>query len=207
MATAKIPSPTDQDRSSSSQYEFPACGYVVHGLDTMEERWKCIFCNNIIKEPIQFTECGHRACRGCYESRMGAAPDSMIACPDTDCKYSFDRSQVSDARIAADNPSSHFSSWRPWSTERSRENSMLCPWYACTKRVRTVRGAGHCNSIRWETWPITLIALHTESILRNIWMKSTLGSYASIVQKSFQAVTLLPGTKRNPVRACLKNVL
>ncbi|UJR37875.1 hypothetical protein I4U23_030565 [Adineta vaga] len=91
MATNKDLKEDAQTKSSS---EFLHCGYQVNGMDKAQDKWKCIFCSWIIKEPIQLTECGHRGCRGCFESRMGQAPTGKISCPGEDCDYELDRSQT-----------------------------------------------------------------------------------------------------------------
>ena len=81
--------------SISSQSEHERYGYVVHNMAATTSKWRCIFCNYLIKEPIQLTECGHRACRGCFESRtQAAATDQTMTCPVLDCCTTFDRTQV-----------------------------------------------------------------------------------------------------------------
>ena len=63
-------------------------------MQNTSDRWKCIFCHLIIKEPLQLTECGHRCCKGCYESRAVLAPNDMMMCPDDECQYSFHKTKV-----------------------------------------------------------------------------------------------------------------
>ncbi|CAF3606472.1 unnamed protein product [Adineta steineri] len=51
-------------------------------------------CGYLVDEPIQFVECGHRSCKGCFESRIAAATNGQVTCPDEDCNYQFDRNQI-----------------------------------------------------------------------------------------------------------------
>ena len=97
MATAsKTPLITSKSSDSiSSLSEHERCGYMIHNIASIINKWKCVYCFYLIKEPIQLTECGHRACRGCFESRAQlAAADEPMTCPNVDCATSFDRSQV-----------------------------------------------------------------------------------------------------------------
>jgi len=73
---------------------FLRCGYPVHNIGTYEKRWICLWCSNMIKEPIQLTECGHRMCRGCFESRA-ATMDAQETrpCPDPMCDKPFQKDQ------------------------------------------------------------------------------------------------------------------
>jgi len=47
-----------------------------------------------MKEPIQLTECGHRGCRGCFESRAAVAINGKMTCPAEECKCDFDKNDV-----------------------------------------------------------------------------------------------------------------
>jgi len=74
--------------------EHLLCGYKTYLTEEADNKWKCIFCKLIIKEPIQLTECGHRACKGCFESRAAAAIDGNMICPVEDCKIEYIKTQT-----------------------------------------------------------------------------------------------------------------
>ena len=72
------------------------CGYLINNLDKYESRWKCPFCDGIIKEPYQLTECGHRVCRGCFENRVATMnSEELRSCPKEDCDEKFGKTNVS----------------------------------------------------------------------------------------------------------------
>ena len=73
--------------SSPPISEFPKCGFDVENLDKINPRFKCIFCDLVIREPIQLSECGHRSCRECFELRAAKTIDENITCPVADCEY------------------------------------------------------------------------------------------------------------------------
>jgi hypothetical protein len=66
--------------------EFPKCGYDVEGLDGINPRFKCIFCSQVIRDPVQLPECGHRSCRECFEIHATKSIDENIKCPVADCE-------------------------------------------------------------------------------------------------------------------------
>ena len=71
---------------SPTSSEYPACGYKIDDSDSINPRFKCIFCSQIVRDPIQLTECGHRGCRECFDLRAAKAADGNIACPVKDCE-------------------------------------------------------------------------------------------------------------------------
>ena len=73
---------------------FLRCGYMVHDLAKFSERWICSYCSLVIKEPYQLLECGHRVCKGCFESRAAEAVNGKMICPAEDCDCKFDKDQV-----------------------------------------------------------------------------------------------------------------
>lgn len=88
---------TDKNSQQSnlpSQSDYLPCGYRVYDIENTDPRVKCIFCRLIIKEPIQLTECGHRGCKGCFESRAADAIHDKMICPVEDCKCVFDKIDV-----------------------------------------------------------------------------------------------------------------
>lgn len=84
----------DQMASSQLLTDHPSCGYTVYDMDSMNNKYKCIYCVWIMKEPTQLTECGHRCCRGCFEFRAAVAGDGEMRCPIDDCGESFRKDQV-----------------------------------------------------------------------------------------------------------------
>ena len=94
MTTSKHLKADDHTKRSPSS-EFLSYGYPVYEVEKVPDKWKCVFCSYIIKEPVQFVECGDRSCRGCYESRLAASSDGKIICPGQDCNIEFDKTQVS----------------------------------------------------------------------------------------------------------------
>jgi hypothetical protein len=79
---------------SSSASEYLSCGYLIHDIEKAEARWQCVYCQLVMKEPIQLTECGHRGCRGCFESRAAVAINGKMTCPVEECKCDFDKNDV-----------------------------------------------------------------------------------------------------------------
>jgi hypothetical protein len=94
MSTNNKSKQVDRTNSSHSIIEYLACGYLIHCIEKVDNKWKCIYCLLIIKEPIQLTECGHRCCRGCFESRAAEAVDNMMVCPASECGITFNKNQV-----------------------------------------------------------------------------------------------------------------
>lgn len=94
MTTTNRHSKADDQMKRAPSSEFSSYGYSVYEMEKILDKWKCVFCSYIIKEPVQFVECGDRSCRGCYESRLAASPTGKIVCPVQDCNVEFDRSQV-----------------------------------------------------------------------------------------------------------------
>jgi hypothetical protein len=80
--------------SSPHISEYPKYGYNVDGIEEIHRRFLCIFCLLIIREPIQLTECGHRSCRDCFESRAERSTDGNVTCPCDDCHEITNRDQV-----------------------------------------------------------------------------------------------------------------
>ena len=70
-----------------SDSEYPRCGYDIDDLNNTNPRFTCIFCFLIVRDPIQLTECGHRACRECFDIRAAKTADGNIACPSADCDH------------------------------------------------------------------------------------------------------------------------
>ena len=90
MATNKKSKKTTETTSIT---DYTLCGYPVNNINSYDEKYICPYCSLIIKEPIQFTECGHRACRGCFEQRAATADETMV-CPVGDCETKFHKDQV-----------------------------------------------------------------------------------------------------------------
>lgn len=70
------------------------CGYSVYEIEKLPQRVICPYCRCVMKEPYQLTECGHRVCKGCFESRAVEAVNGIMVCPVEDCGVSFSRDQV-----------------------------------------------------------------------------------------------------------------
>ena len=71
------------------------CGYPAYNMNKYEARYVCLWCSFLIKEPYQLTECGHRVCRGCFESRAATmVEDEERPCPDSTCESPFRKNQV-----------------------------------------------------------------------------------------------------------------
>jgi len=94
MATNTKSKTVDHPLSSSSLSKYVPCGYLIYEIEKADDKWKCIFCLLIIKEPIQLTECGHRCCKGCFESRAADATDDILICRADECNCEFHKSQV-----------------------------------------------------------------------------------------------------------------
>lgn len=88
--------------SSTTSDGFFRCGYVTYNISGYDKRSICLWCSNMIKEPIQLTECGHRVCHGCFKSRAAKmdAQDTR-PCPDPTCDKPFQKDQVT-MRISID---------------------------------------------------------------------------------------------------------
>jgi hypothetical protein len=93
MATNKNSKQVDPSVSTSAS-KYLSCGYQIYGLEKADNRYKCPYCVLIMKEPIQLTECGHRTCKGCFESRATDTADDMMLCPVVDCDTKFHKNQV-----------------------------------------------------------------------------------------------------------------
>jgi hypothetical protein len=94
MANDKTLQQNNLSHTLSSTADHIRCGYPVYN-DNQDIRWKCIYCSLIIKEPIQLTQCGHRSCKGCFESRAAVTPnDVKMQCPVSDCQEIFDKTDV-----------------------------------------------------------------------------------------------------------------
>ena len=93
MASNNILKQVEASVSSGASDHAP-CGYTTYGMETIDARYKCIYCTWIMKEPIQLTECGHRCCRGCFEFRAAVAPDGILICPVNECETKFVKDQV-----------------------------------------------------------------------------------------------------------------
>lgn len=74
--------------------EHSPCGYSIYEINKADSKWKCIYCFLIMKEPTQLTECGHRCCKGCFQSRAASTPDDTMTCPVEDCHAEFRKNQV-----------------------------------------------------------------------------------------------------------------
>jgi len=79
---------------SPSIAEYKKYGYDIEGFEEINQRFICIFCNLIIRDAIQLTECGHRCCRGCFEVRAAVSIDGNITCPCVDCHEITNKNQV-----------------------------------------------------------------------------------------------------------------
>jgi hypothetical protein len=84
----------DHPPSLPSTSKSVRCGYLIYEIEKADDKWKCISCSLIIKEPIQLTECGHRCCKGCFESRAADAADDILTCQVDECNTKFHKSQV-----------------------------------------------------------------------------------------------------------------
>jgi hypothetical protein len=94
MASSKTSKQADHSHSSSSISEYLPCGYEVNDIERLSPKCRCIYCILVIKEPIQLTECGHRCCKGCFESRAAASIDDKMLCPVPECDTKFSKNQV-----------------------------------------------------------------------------------------------------------------
>ena len=46
------------------------------------ERYKCMVCHLVLKDPVLMVDCGHRICKQCYESmRHHTTADNPLRCP------------------------------------------------------------------------------------------------------------------------------
>ncbi|CAF1034674.1 unnamed protein product [Adineta ricciae] len=80
--------------SSASTPEYTKYGFNVFGIETIDSRFKCLFCDFVIKEPIQLVECGHRICRGCFDVRAATVENGRVKCPQKDCGEFANKEQV-----------------------------------------------------------------------------------------------------------------
>ena len=94
MIDQKSPQQSNISTSSVPISELLRCGYNIFQLDKIANKWKCSYCQWIMKEPIQLTECGHRGCKECFESRAALATDGMMTCPVEECLCAFHKDQV-----------------------------------------------------------------------------------------------------------------
>ena len=94
MATNKKSKQGDSALTSSSILAYLLYGYCPYELEKIDIKYKCPYCSSMMKEPIQLTECGHRTCKGCFESRATDAIKDMMVCPVPDCKTEFHKTQV-----------------------------------------------------------------------------------------------------------------
>lgn len=94
MAKSETNSQPDPKNVSPSVELHLKCGYHVFDIGKINDRWKCIYCQLIIKEPMQLTECGHRCCTGCFKSRAAVVVNDDMICPEDDCKVPFHKDQV-----------------------------------------------------------------------------------------------------------------
>lgn len=79
---------------SASTSEYTKYGFSVFDIEKIDPRFKCLFCELVIKEPIQLVECGHRVCRGCFDIRAAAADNERVKCPQKDCAEFANKEQV-----------------------------------------------------------------------------------------------------------------
>ena len=94
MASNFKKEPVEQMASSGNIMEHAPCGYPVFDMDKINDRYKCVYCIWIMKEPTQLVQCGHRCCRGCFENRAAVAPDENMVCPVDDCQEKFRKNEV-----------------------------------------------------------------------------------------------------------------
>ena len=74
--------------------DCPSYGYNIDGIDRVNPRFRCIFCQLIIQDPIQLSECGHRCCRACFDIRAQQSENGYIICPVEDCKESSHKDKI-----------------------------------------------------------------------------------------------------------------
>ncbi|XP_033628157.1 TNF receptor-associated factor 5-like [Asterias rubens] len=43
-------------------------------VDQLHQKYECVFCNQVLRYPVQFEECGHRCCTSCLPSLLRVAP-------------------------------------------------------------------------------------------------------------------------------------
>lgn len=94
MATNKNSKQPESSIVSNPALSHVSCGYRILNSEEKDPKYKCIYCELIMKEPTQLTECGHRCCRGCIEVRIAVAPDQILICPVHDCHTEFMKEQV-----------------------------------------------------------------------------------------------------------------
>jgi hypothetical protein len=51
-------------------------GYPVKNLDDIESIYHCSHCSLLLRDPVQFIDCGHRQCQSCLDDQQG----DMIVC-------------------------------------------------------------------------------------------------------------------------------
>jgi hypothetical protein len=140
MATSKTSQQVDRSDSLPIPPDHLVCGYTIDRTEEADNKWKCIYCLRIIKEPIQLTECGHRSCKGCYESRAAASTDGNMVCPIEDCECEFEKTQV---RIICCIGKRYVIFQRSWPIERSNENWTCFKLIVFTNKTRIVVGQDH----------------------------------------------------------------
>ena len=74
--------------------DAPQCGYRVANIDQFDRRLRCLFCSLLMNDPIQLTECGHRACRACFDFQADQSSDGSVTCPEMDCQAVTKREEV-----------------------------------------------------------------------------------------------------------------
>ena len=57
--------------AAPEEAKFTFSGYeVVFWEDTVDEKYLCVVCNQILRYPVQFEECGHRCCSSCLSDLL-----------------------------------------------------------------------------------------------------------------------------------------
>jgi hypothetical protein len=46
-------------------------GYPVKNLDDIESIYHCSHCSLLLRDPVQFIDCGHRQCQSCLDDQQG----------------------------------------------------------------------------------------------------------------------------------------
>lgn len=78
-------------RPFENKFEF---GYEVDDITKISEKYRCIICSLVIRDPIQLTECGHRSCRECIQNQASLDTEEGIICPVEDCHEVTEKKQV-----------------------------------------------------------------------------------------------------------------
>jgi len=61
----------------SAQTDCP-CGYPINVLEDLDNKYKCNFCNHVLKTPYQNINCGHRFCKDCLDYNI----NNKLTCKD-----------------------------------------------------------------------------------------------------------------------------